>query len=294
MPIPLRWRMPALGVGGHAAVSRCLVKPGRREALAQLLLGERPIAGIRHVAYRSNPGALRTIAGILRNCERNGVIARSWLAESRPRWRQMLIHHLGWPARTGRHRGPEQREPQSRVPTGTPSAVILIRTYARSAGTTSGVAWPNATSLAGSNFPFRSRQHPQADRPGLGEHRLRRGAITVIPDGNGGRCPFSYPRCALISASSAACSTALSLPPAAHPGPLATHPGPSPVPAAPGRSGPPGPRPRRQRPVPRPALRPSANTATVTVRLTARTSWIATRRHVSKRPGRENLPRWHG
>jgi len=36
-----------------------------------------------------------------------------------------LIRHLGWPARTGRHQGPEQREPQPRVPAGTPSAIIL-------------------------------------------------------------------------------------------------------------------------------------------------------------------------
>jgi len=39
----------------------------------------------------------------------------------------MLMRHLGWPTRTGRHRGPEQREPQSRVPAGTPSAIVLIK-----------------------------------------------------------------------------------------------------------------------------------------------------------------------
>lgn len=35
--------------------------------------------------------------------------------------------HLGWPTRTGCHRGPEQRESQSRVRAGTPSAIVLIK-----------------------------------------------------------------------------------------------------------------------------------------------------------------------
>jgi len=39
----------------------------------------------------------------------------------------MLMRHLGWPTRTGCHRGPEQREPQSRVPAGTPSAIVLSK-----------------------------------------------------------------------------------------------------------------------------------------------------------------------
>jgi hypothetical protein len=61
------------------------------------------------------------------------------------------MRHLGWPTRTGRHRGPEQREPQSRVPAGTPSAIVLIKKIRpiRRGHHRRGVAIQNLTSLAG-------------------------------------------------------------------------------------------------------------------------------------------------
>lgn len=69
-----------------------------------------------------------------------------------------LIRHLGWPTRTGRHRGPEQREPQTRVPAGTPSAIILTRKLRpiRQDHQQRGMARQNATSSA------RGRSRPRA------------------------------------------------------------------------------------------------------------------------------------
>jgi hypothetical protein len=119
MRAPLRRRLPALGVGGQAAVSRCLVSPGRRAALAQLLLGERPMGGIRHVACRSNLGALCAITGNLGNCE----------TPPRSRAAGAAI------SRTRRHA--ERDHPDQEVtpdPPGPPAAAV---------------AWPDVTSLAG-------------------------------------------------------------------------------------------------------------------------------------------------
>jgi hypothetical protein len=61
------------------------------------------------------------------------------------------MRHLGWPTRTGCHRGPEQREPQSRVPAGTPGAIVLIKKLRpiRRDHQRRGVASRNLISLAG-------------------------------------------------------------------------------------------------------------------------------------------------
>jgi len=56
-----------------------------------------------------------------------------------------LMRHLGWPMRTGRHRGPGQREPQSRVPVARRARSSCLESYARSARITSSVAWPGRT-----------------------------------------------------------------------------------------------------------------------------------------------------
>jgi hypothetical protein len=79
-----------------------------------------------------------------------------------------LMRHLGWPTRTGRHRGPEQREPQSRVPVGTPSATVLIKKLRpiRQDHQQRGMARQNATSLARGHSRPRAPEQPSSGHRG--------------------------------------------------------------------------------------------------------------------------------
>ena len=106
MPLALlTWRR------GQAAVSRCLVSPGRREALAQLLLGERPMGGIRHAGPAGDRYSCATSAGL-------HAQGATEVQSSGSRNLAYLAHA---------------------------SAIVLIRSYACAAGTTSGAAWRGRT-----------------------------------------------------------------------------------------------------------------------------------------------------